>query len=556
MQAGIGHTLNMYRFLGTALATVIFSTSCATRHADFEERLDQLLAEEPDDPDVLFLHHNSRNLPLCSRLADLRPEPVVLASVVSAYLSGMSDEHLPEFDRLLALWRKRDADNAMPFVVKGLVEVMRGKLQDGVATIVGASRLPVLRTYASETIQEAWRLQRKFGLGDIISMGAVFRFTSVTLAMAQINASRLLEPLSFEKQLRGDLLEALRLAEADCRLWTLFEESSRGDMESALVSEKLPWVAARLCELQLMTDDEKSAERIAEIARRSWREHRYLERARKLVILDDPMARLMKAAGLIKSKPSNSRGESDVWQELIALCESFKSKEFWNRYYDLLRKNEPTIRPYLESQISSGNREYLLGTLTEIDRREIASLKPPIDRFWEARAEFYPRRLSSEQMGRLIDLMTTSGDTEAAEFDQVRAFHALVRWADASTLPKLRALLEDEEGIVNPRVVVILTSVGDRSPRLREAAARAVNSDDGFYPGTCWAAARLGLTEAIPQLVEDLVLETSWRRVSSARDLALPAYLALRDLTKQEFEFEANSWREWAEKNGFWKVDD
>jgi hypothetical protein len=194
-----------------------------------------------------------------------------------------------------------------------------------------------------------------------------------------------------------------------------------------------------------------------------------------------------------------------------------------------------------------------LDTLSESDRREIASLKPPIDRLWEARAEFYPARLSSEQMERLIDLMMTTGDTEAAEFDQERAFHALIRWADASTLPRLGTLLDDAEGNVDGRIVVIMTCVGDRSARLKAAAAKAV---DALSPGTCWAVARLGLTESIPQLVKDFVLETWTGRINSSHDLAIPTYFAIRDLTKQDFNFEANPWREWAEKNGCWKEDE
>src|SRR5262245_45261910 len=143
-----------------ALATAVLAACAPVPRSfdDVETRFKQVLKERPDDPDVLFIHHSSRDLSLCSKLARLRREPVVMAAVVAAYVSGSDEDDPAEFDHLVAEWRACDPDNAMPVVLIGMRQIANGKLEKGVDTIVAASRMRVLRTYSLEILQETWRL--------------------------------------------------------------------------------------------------------------------------------------------------------------------------------------------------------------------------------------------------------------------------------------------------------------------------------------------------------------------------------------------------------------
>ena len=544
---------------GVGIVATILVSGCASSSSPasdepvcYEARIDELLKTRTDDPDLLFLRQIRKDLARCSRLADLRPTSLVLASVVNEYISeGVDAENRAEFDRLLQLWIVRDPGNAVPILLKAQLAISAGDLEGGIQTILRASRLPVMRTYELEAQQETWRIMKKEGLDDIALYGAVVARWHYELRKSYLGACGLLTVLAQDHELRRRFEQAQDCIEAEHFLTRRFLDSNPTWLDWSLSGDRGVWTSARLCELSLATGDSEAAGKYANEAREYWRKSKALRLAMQRDIQDNPMVPAFKEAGMWKP----STGEAGGFESIAGILGA--TPEQWQRFWRALRNRESTIRPYVEEQLLKGNAVTTLERLTPDDHRQLDSVQAPITQFWESRADFYPeagRPGAGDRLIRWLKLTGTDDYEDAPDFMRERAFHALLRRADKETLAKLRLLLDDkEQENIFGRIAVILVAHGDQGDAVKKQILACVEIEDSAVG---WAAGRLGLKTAISALVENLTLEFWPDRFYLRFDEALGAYLALRDLAGQDFGFNSAKWEEWAKREGHLKSDD
>jgi len=516
----------------------------------YEARLDALLAKRPDDPDLLFLRQDHKDLRRVAKLGSLRPTPVVLATVASQYLAhGLDEESIPAFRNLLQTWIECDPNNSMPLVLRGLLETSCGDLRRGLETLVAASKLPSLRTYSLEGMQEGLRLQKQEGLADVEYFG-VFVLRDFHLTMVMTRACGLLVTVSIEYLFRRNQAEALRFAEAEYRLAVSFSASASTFLEASNSFEAASYAAGRLCELYLMEGKADLATRCALQSHRSQVAQEVLKLAIKRDLFESPIHKTMIEVGLMKESEGVSKGntEKDVWDALSPLFGA--SRATWDRFWAKLRENEVPVRAYLEAQIRRGQVAVAMEAISDTDRRPIESRKFPIDRFMEAKEIFYPVRYGPESRDQLIAYLKTGDqneDSETREFFQAGAARSLVHHGDKDALPMLRSLLDKPS---SDWILVTIVGLGDRSDRV----VKILEESFGEYrEGNSWALAQLGRIRFVPDLLQDLVLNVRPGQVTHGFQEAVTAYFALRDLTGQDFELHRERWSDWAERTGIKK---
>ncbi|HTF57140.1 MAG TPA: hypothetical protein VK661_07900 [Planctomycetota bacterium] len=523
--------------------------------------MDAMLIRRPDDPDLLFLRHDHKDLARCARLASLRPTPVVLASVTSQFLAhGLDEETLPGFRNLLKVWMDRDPDNSMPLVLRGQLDISCGNLKEGLESLVRASQLRFLRTYSLEGQQEALRIQKQEGLTEVEYL-ATYGLHNLNLVIAVTKACSLLATTSGENHLRRNRGESQRLAEAEYRLARSFTASGKCLMEATLAYDAVSYAAECLCELHLMVGEDALASRYATESRHRHLAQRALKLAQEREVARNPITQLMKEVGLLKQFDSAymkgvldsllAVSPSDLWNRLLVKMREVEGKDAWPRFYAKLRENEGRVRPYLESQIHRGYVEVALEGVTEEDRRSIESLKFPIDHFMEEKKTFYPERYGTEHRDRLIMYLTAAdqgGDSELRDYLRERAAGALIHHDDKGALPGLCALLDAKGSSVSEVLVAVtMVALGDHSDRVIKILEEGF---DVYQAGVCWAVAHLGRTKVIPELVREFELGVRPGQISNNFQEAVTAYFALKELTGQDFGFYPGKWSEWAERTG------
>jgi len=552
---------------GVGIVATILVSGCATSSSPasdepvcYEARIDELLKTRPDDPDLLFLRHDHMDLARCSRLADLRPTPVVLASVVSRYLSaGLERVNLPSFERHIATLLERDPDNAMPLILQSQIQISRGNLSGGIETIVRASRLPALRVYSLEAQQEALRIRKKEGLDDVVNLGEVTGRGNYRICCVLGNAALLLRTMGTWSLLQGDRGEAIRLAEADDRLAGLMNPDAMALSDGMMLNALPPLAAERLCELALMNGDSEGASRYAVRARAAW----IVRETRTFAILrdveSDPGVKLMRKLTVWDSM-NEVQDSEDAGEILTAFVRDIvTSANAWKKqkpvFDDMMRKNEAVIRPRLEAQIARGAIPVALEGLSEEDRRSLDSRKAPVDYLMELRDVFYPRVYGPEHRERLVALLTPEGAFEdPRRYLHEKAANALAHHVDRAALPALRRRVhKDYRDYDVTRVAAVMVALGEKDDRvIKDLRVRL----SPRFPEACWAAARLRLVDCIPDLVKSVWVYQRPKFMNQGFAEPVTAYLALQSLTGQPFGFDGRRWREWARKEGYLKSDD
>lgn len=553
----MGHILIM-RWV--TIVAVSLLGGCASTHSEepfvrYEVRLDELLKARPSDPDLLFLRHHQKDLVRCLELARLRPTPLVLASVVSEFMgAGLDEKNLPEFRRLLQAWIDSDPDNSMPVVLKAQIAISDGDLEEGAASIVHSSELARCAAYSLEAQRETYRIQRKIGFDDIYFLGAVLQRSNYQLTSSMLGACTLLSTLAFEYELRGNFEKSRACTKANMKLALKFLDSNSTCLDRSLGLDRAYEAAVRLCELMLMKGDESAAGEAAEQARRCWRESESLRLAIRRDMEENPLKPAFVEAGMLKEEPES---EDDPMSGLLDTVSGITNAtdDTWRRFREAVRKREGEIRPYYENQLRKGTAVAALELLTDEDRSALASMKPPLDFFWDRRSDFYHAVSTAAELDLQISWLVTPQtglDDDVRDFMSDRAFHSLLHNGRGKNLPKLEEALESKDG-TNWLVAVILVASGYRNPRLSDKLPACV---DEYNPGTCWAAAKLGLKQVIPDLIQTFSIDLWPGRVYHRFDEAVTVYFALRDISGKDFGFNSATWEEWARSEGLMKKDD
>jgi hypothetical protein len=533
------------------VAAILLLPGCASSpdaesDISYETRIDELLKSRPDDADLLFLRHDHKDLARCNRLAELRPTPIVLASIVSNYLSvGLEEENLPDFERQIAVWKERDPVNAMPVILQGLIRISRGNLSAGVETVLRATELPALRMYSLEAQQEDLRIQKQEGLEDVYFLGAVLR-DKIQLSRTILGVSRLLRAMETWESLDGNREGAFRTAAANYRLTRLFERDARSYLEGLILSLLTPYSAERMCELALMARDSASAVQYAAIAREGWLAHKARSIASKRYTLSDPVIKAMQDAGMFETTGNSTRTEA-VDELLGRFLDSMKNwDQYKDRFQQILEERKDVVRKHLDAQVRRGYLASAAELLTKEDRESLKSLGPPIDRFMEMKGDFYPAAYGPAHRNRLIEFLTAEGPEEESEVRELlkeRAANALIFQRDKGAIPFLR---ECE----NIQAVIVIVALGGK---VDSVGGGLMELAEACNPSSSWVVARLRITEQIPDYLLSLYTNTGpLNLVYGFADL-VTAYFALRELTGQQFGFDADRWVDWGRKEGYWK---
>jgi hypothetical protein len=548
--AMVSHNVTMRIAAGFTVLILLGCSSATTKtHDRYEVRIDALLRERPDDPDLLFLRHSHRDLAQCRKLVELNPTPMVLSSVLCEYLAaGLDADNQAAFERLLRRWAERDPDNGMPVVLQGLFRIGRGNVTSGIETIVQACAKPAIRSYGRECQQETLRLLKRERLDDDIWNLAVPAVRdNLELTQVVLGVSRLLQALSTWNFLEGNRPEAVRLAEAEHRLTGAYSASAWTLVEGALSQGLHQVPSVQLCESALMGGDRTRAGKFARDARDSWLRHQKLEIARKRYVGGDLMMHALRESGLLNPKPSHD--ESVGWEEWGQLM----SLMFKPEAEAVLEEHREALWARTEAEITEGYTAVSLRAMTEEDLRRVGELKPPVDRFMELEDVFYPARFEVHHRDRLIEMLTAEGpesesdwESETRDFLAQRAANALIFHGDRTAVPVLRGKLAGERGAFDSsRVSIVLAALGARdgeAPLPLEVATS--------IPASCWAAVKFRRRDSIKDFVVSIYVDDDLSNLKNGYSESVTAYLALRELTGQPFGFDGNRWYAWAKEAG------
>jgi hypothetical protein len=368
-----------------------------------------------------------------------------------------------------------------------------------------------------------------------------------------LSVSRFLTACAEEHLVRGQRGPAIRLFRTQHALGKLLFNDADDSLKVSISSILCASSSSMLCEVALSEGMQPEALAWLEATRQTERERQTIVTAAKREARQGALAgvspkqdRIMELFITGTFKVASIKGDAERQAEIDRV-----KKELEELSGDIARfivEQEQKIRPYLERLVDEGERKVLLSFLTEEDRGEISRSKHPIDALWESREVLYPKAYGPREREALVSRLNPPAPGSEKQDSEVRtmlceaAERALVHHERGGG-EALRGELARQELTRHP----LLANAGYRDDEVLRSLAKDIESGGKFASEAIRGVARLGLKTHVPKLVE--LLGEARRENERDAGSAIPLLYALRDLTGENFELDADQWRRWLEKN-------